>query len=101
MRTWVLVVMAAFGLSCGQDLWERRAECGGLVASAEQCVSYKTLEEALDGVTEEFERKKTTALFKLFGPTPAPMCKARGIDEFGWWKKRKLKACEELLEDFP
>ena len=93
--------MAAFALSCGQDPWERRAECRGLVASAEQCVSYKTLEEALDGVSEQFERKKITMLFKLFGPTPAPMCKASGIDDFGWWKKRKLKSCEKFLEDFP
>ena len=101
MAKWVLAVTLALGLSCGQGPWEHRAECYEMVASAEQCTSYKTLEEALAGVSEEFERKKLIALFKLFGPTPAPMCKARGIDDFGWWKKRKLKACEKLLEDFP
>ncbi len=101
MGKWVLAVTLAWGLSCGQDPWEHRAECREMVASAERCTSYKTLEEALDGVSEEFERKKLTALFKLFGPTPAPMCKARGIDDLGWWKKRKIKPCEEYLENFP
>ena len=101
MRTWVLAGIAAFCLACGDDPWEHRAECREFVALAEQCLAYKTLDEALTGVSGEFERQKLTALFKLFGPTPAPMCKERGTDHLGWWKMRKFKACEQFLQDFP
>jgi len=101
MERWTLGLIVLLGLGCGGDPWERRLQCRELEAASEKCLEYKTLDEALDEVSTDHERRKLVALFKLFGPTPAPMCKGIAVEEWGWWKKRKLKKCQRVLEKFP
>jgi hypothetical protein len=96
----VAAVLLLFGLACGQDGWERAVECKALVESGEQCVEYKTLKAALDGAADNLERKKITLLYKLFGPTPTPMCERRGAETWSFWQRRKFEACKVFLEDF-
>lgn len=96
----VAAALLLFGLACGQDRWEHAMECKALVESGEQCVEYKTLTEALDGVADNLERKKITILYKLFGPTPTPMCERRGAETWGFWQRRQFEACKVFLEDF-
>ena len=101
MRWLVVPAVLVLVLGCGPEDWERAIECKALVESAERCVEYKTLEEALVEVSDQTERRKITLLYKIAGPTPAPMCKARGLDSWGRGERRDFEACQEFLAQLP
>jgi hypothetical protein len=100
MLAFVFALVLYFGLACAEDEVERALVCRGLVESGKRCQEYKTLEEALSGVTDEFERRKITLLYKAFGPTPSPMCKVRRVENWSFLQRRKFRTCERFLADY-
>ena len=101
MRRLVMPAVLVLVLGCGPEDWERAVECKALVGSGKRCVEYKTLEEALADVSDQTERRKITLLYKVAGPTPAPMCKARGLDSWSGGERREYEACRKFLAQLP